>query len=83
VADLKLTPIESSTSGTSGFEAGSFDIQVKPGGTSMTLTGVGGSGAAVRARGKYVLLFERTGNDWLIAYDIHNNDAPTTAPYKK
>jgi uncharacterized protein (TIGR02246 family) len=82
IGNLKLAPIESSTSGTGGFEAGTFDIQVTSGGTSMMLTGVGGSGAAVRARGKYVLVFKRTGNDWLIAYDIHNNDAPAAPPKK-
>lgn len=82
VADLKLAPIESSTSGTGGFEAGAFDIQVKPGNPGgMLLTGVGGGGA-VRQRGKYVLVVKRIGSDWLIAYDIHNNDAPV-APQKK
>jgi hypothetical protein len=24
-----------------------------------------------------------TGRDWLIAYDIHNNDTPTAAPSQK
>lgn len=74
VGDLRLLPLESSTSGTMGFEAGSFDVQVKPGGgRRMLLTGGGG---AVRQTGKYVLVFRRSGSDWQIAYDIHNNDTP-------
>jgi ketosteroid isomerase-like protein len=44
-------------------------------------TGVGGGGA-VRQTGKYVLVFRRSGNEWQIVYDIHNNDTPA-APVKK
>jgi uncharacterized protein (TIGR02246 family) len=65
--NLKLNPFESAISGSQAFEAG-----------TSTLTLPGGE----TARDKYVVVLKRVGNDWKIAYDIYNGDAPA-APLKK
>jgi hypothetical protein len=43
----------------------------------MTMTLPGGQ----TDRGKYLAILKRVGNEWKIAYDIYNSDAPP--PQKK
>jgi uncharacterized protein (TIGR02246 family) len=59
--NLKLTPIESSISGSQAFEAG-----------TATITAPGGR----TENGKYLVVFKQVGGAWKIAYDINNNDQP-------
>jgi uncharacterized protein (TIGR02246 family) len=65
--NFQLKPVESAISGPQAFEAGT---------STMTLPG------GLTDRGKYLVVLKRVGNDWKIAYDIYNNDAPP-APVKK
>ena len=65
--NFQLNPVESAISGSQAFEVG-----------TMTMTLPGGQ----TDRGKYVAILKRVGNDWKIAYDIYNGDAPS-APLKK
>ena len=65
--NVKLNPVESAVSGSQAFEVG-----------TMTMTLPGGK----TDRGKYVAILKRVGNDWKIAYDIYNSDAPP-APLKQ
>ena len=64
VANLQLKPVESATSGTIGFEAGTATLTVKTPGGMMKDTS------------KYVVVFKRTDTGWKMAYDIYNSDAP-------
>jgi uncharacterized protein (TIGR02246 family) len=64
--NMQLNPVESSISGSQAFEAG-----------TSTLTLPGGQ----TERGKYLAILKRVGNEWKIAYDIYNSDAPP--PQKK
>jgi uncharacterized protein (TIGR02246 family) len=64
--NLQLKPIESAISGSQAFEAGI---------STMTLRG------GQRDLGKYAVVLKRVGNDWKIAYDVYNSDAPP-APKK-
>lgn len=82
LTNLQLRPIESSISGAQAFEAGTATVTLKSGGSSMMLTGVGGSGAAVTDTAKYVVVFKRTGGSWKMAYDIFNSDLPPPPPAK-
>jgi uncharacterized protein (TIGR02246 family) len=83
VTNLQLRPMESAIAGAQAFEAGTSTVTVKSGGSSMALTGVGGSGAAVTDNGKYLTVFKRVGGDWKIAYDIFNSDQPPPPAPKK
>ena len=65
--NFQLNPFESAITGSQAFEAGT---------TTVTLPG------GETERGKYLVVLKRVGNDWKIAYDIYNGDAPT-APLKK
>jgi uncharacterized protein (TIGR02246 family) len=61
---MKLNPFESSIAGTLAIEAG-----------GSTMSGTVG-GAARTDAGKYVVIYRRVKNEWKIAFDIFNNDAP-------
>ena len=63
---LKLTPMESAITGNSGYEAGTSTVTVS--GKEMT--------------GKYVVIYKRVANQWLIAFDSYSNDQPP-APQQK
>jgi uncharacterized protein (TIGR02246 family) len=65
--NFQLNPFESAISGSQAFEAGTSTVTL-PGGETD--------------RGKYLVVLKRVGNDWKIAYDIYNGDAPS-APLKK
>ncbi len=65
--NLQLTPVESAISGSHAFEVGTSSVAL-PGGQTDP--------------GKYAVVLKRVGNDWKIAYDIYNSDAPA-APLKK
>jgi uncharacterized protein (TIGR02246 family) len=67
VTNLQLKPMESAISGSQAFEAGTSTATVPGGQTDV---------------GKYLVVLKRVGNDWKIAYDIYNSDAPP-APQKK
>ena len=67
VTNLQLKPMESVISGSQAFEAGTSTATVPGGQTDQ---------------GKYLVVLKRVGNDWKIAYDIYNSDAPL-APQKK
>ena len=82
VTNLQLRPMESVIAGTQAFEAGTSSVTVKGGGSSMLLSGVGGSGAAVTEQGKYVVVYKRVGADWKIAYDSFSGDQPPPAVKK-
>ena len=64
---LKITPIESAISGSQAYEAGTVTVSQPDGQTTTE---------------KYLVVFKRVGNDWKIAYDIWNTDAPPQ-PQKK
>lgn len=66
-ANLQLTPVESAISGSQAFEAGTSTMTLPGGQTEV---------------GKYLVVLKRVGNDWKIAYDVYNSDAPP-APLKK
>jgi ketosteroid isomerase-like protein len=57
---LRLQPMESSILGSRGFEVGTSSLVMGP---------------TAESAGKYVVIYERVGNDWKISYDIFNNDA--------
>jgi uncharacterized protein (TIGR02246 family) len=59
--NFQLKPVESAISGSQAFEVGT---------STMTLPG------GLTDRGKYLVVLKRVGNDWKIAYDIYNSDAP-------
>ena len=65
--NMQLTPIASSISGSQAFEAGTSTMTLPWGHTEV---------------GKYLVVLKRVGNDWKIAYDVYNSDAPP-APLKK
>ena len=65
--NFQLKPVESAISGSQAFEAGT---------STMTLPG------GQIDVGKYLVVLKRVGNDWKIAYDIYNSDAPPP-PVKK
>ena len=67
VTNLQLKPMESVISGSQAFEAGTSTATVPGGQTDQ---------------GKYLVVLKRVGNDWKIAYDIYNSDAPPP-PQKK
>jgi uncharacterized protein (TIGR02246 family) len=67
VTNLQLRPLESAISGSQAFEAGTSTVTV-PGGQTE--------------QGKYLVVLKRVGNDWKIAYDIYNSDAPPAPPQK-
>ena len=81
VTGLQLRPMESMVAENQAFEAGTSTITMKGGGSSMIMTGVGGSKAAT-LQGKYVVVFKRVGKDWKIAYDSFSEDQPPP-PMKK
>lgn len=65
--NLQLTPVESAISGAHAFEVGTSTVTL-PGGQ--------------KDPGKYAVVLKRVGNDWKIAYDIYNSDAPAV-PLRK
>jgi uncharacterized protein (TIGR02246 family) len=67
VTNLQLKPMESAISGSQAFEAGTSTATMPGGQTDQ---------------GKYLVVLKRVGNDWKIAYDVYNSDAPP-APLKK
>jgi uncharacterized protein (TIGR02246 family) len=60
---ITLRPMESAITGSRGFEAG----------VSTLTTG----SASETAPGKYVVIYKRVGNEWKIAFDMFNDDAPS------
>ena len=64
--NLQLKPMESAISGSQAFEAGTATVEA-PGGLTEN--------------GKHLVVFKRVGNEWKIAYNIHNGDKPA-APSK-
>ena len=60
VSKLKLTPLESAILGDRAYEAGTSTVSV--GGKQMS--------------GKYVVIYKRVGNQWLIAFDSYSGDEP-------
>jgi uncharacterized protein (TIGR02246 family) len=71
-SNLQLRPMESMTTGSQAFEAGTSTVTIKTGTTTMT------------DKGKYLTTFKRVGSDWKISYDIFNSDqaAPPPSPKK-
>ena len=65
--NFQLKPVESAISGSQAFEVGTSTMTLPGGQTDV---------------GKYLVVLQRVGNDWKIAYDIYNSDAPP-APLKK
>lgn len=63
---LKLSPFESAITGDRAYEAGTAAITL-PDGRKLDE--------------KYLVMYKRVGNEWKIAYDIWNSDAP--APPEK
>jgi uncharacterized protein (TIGR02246 family) len=82
LTNLQLKPFESMIAGNQAFEVGTATVTLKSGGSSMTLTGVGGSGKPVTDTAKYVVIFRRTNDSWKMAYDIFNSDLPAQPPPK-
>ena len=72
VGTVKLSRLESEITGAGGFAAGTYTLTVAKG-TSMTLTGVGGSGTQV-SNHKYLTIFKSIGKEWKIAFDMQNAD---------
>jgi ketosteroid isomerase-like protein len=60
VTNLKLMPFDSAIIGDRGYEAGTSTVSIN--GKPMS--------------GKYVVIYKRVGNDWLIAYDSFSGDQP-------
>jgi ketosteroid isomerase-like protein len=70
---MRLHPFESAASGSVAFEAGTSTLTIgNPSG--QLLPGAGGGGRT--EAGKYVVIYKRVKNEWKIAFDIFNNDAP-------
>ena len=72
---LKLAATVSEISGSQAFAAGTFTVTIS-GGTSLTLTGVGGAGGSLTFAAKFLTVFKRVGSDWKIAFDMQNADQP-------
>lgn len=72
VGTLKLTSLEADTSGSTGFDVGTYTRSVSGAG-NLLLLGVGG-GSRVIAAGKYLTIVKRIGPDWTIAYTMSNLD---------
>jgi uncharacterized protein (TIGR02246 family) len=71
-AKLTLTPFESAISGSTAYEAGTYQMSITP------KTGEPGTD-----KGKYVVILKR-GSDgqWRLSHDIFNSDMPLPAPPK-
>ena len=82
VTNLQLKPMESVIADAQAFDTGTSSVTLKGGGSSMTLTGVGGSGGTT-VTGKYVVVLKRVGGAWKIAYDIFNEDVAPPSAEKK
>ena len=65
---LKLTPFHSEIAGERAHEAGTVTLKL-PGGQTVNE--------------KYLVIYKRVGNEWKIAYDIWNSDAPPAPMDKK
>jgi uncharacterized protein (TIGR02246 family) len=65
---LKLSPFHSAITSDSAHEAGTATVKLPDGRT---------------VNEKYVVLYRRVGNEWKIAYDIWNSDAPSGPMDKK
>lgn len=66
---IKLRPTESVVAGTLAFETGASALTI----------GNPGDGGGRTETGKYIVIYRREKNEWKIAYDIFNNDAPPSA----
>jgi uncharacterized protein (TIGR02246 family) len=62
---LTLTPTESATSGSIGYQAENYTFTMKP-----------TSGPAMTDKGKSLVVFKQVGGKWLMAHDIFNSDMP-------
>jgi uncharacterized protein (TIGR02246 family) len=60
-ATIKLSPFASAITGDTAHEAGTTTVTLPDGSTQQE---------------KYLAVFKRVGNEWKIAYDIWNSDAP-------
>jgi uncharacterized protein (TIGR02246 family) len=71
-ANLTLTPFESATSGSTAYEAGTYQMSMTP-----------KTGPPTTDKGKYVVVLKR-GSDgqWRLAFDIFNSDTPLPTPPK-
>jgi uncharacterized protein (TIGR02246 family) len=71
-ATLTLTPFESATSGSTAYEAGTYQMSITP-----------KTGQPTTDKGKYVVILKR-GSDgqWRLAFDIFNSDMPLPTPPK-
>jgi uncharacterized protein (TIGR02246 family) len=71
-ANFTLTPFESATSGSTAYEAGTYQMSMTP-----------KTGQPTTDKGKYVVVLKR-GSDgqWRLAFDIFNSDMPLPAPPK-
>jgi uncharacterized protein (TIGR02246 family) len=68
IANFRLQPIESATTGTHAFEAGTSTL------TERRNASATGGRAEITSDGKYVVIYRRVNGQWKIAYDIFNND---------
>jgi uncharacterized protein (TIGR02246 family) len=66
---MDVTPLESATSGSFGFEAGRSRLLLR-GGAPQPAAGTAGAAET----GKYLLVYKKVGSQWKIAYDIFNGD---------
>jgi uncharacterized protein (TIGR02246 family) len=71
-ANLTLTPFESATSGSTAYEAGTYQMSMTP-----------KTGPPTTDKGKDVVVLKR-GSDgqWRLAFDIFNSDTPLPTPPK-
>ncbi len=71
-AKLTLTPFESAMSGSTAYEAGTYQMSISP-----------KTGPPSTDKGKYVVILKR-GSDgqWRLSHDIFNSDVPLPAPPK-
>ena len=66
VTKLKLTPMESAISGDTAYEAGTSTVMVN----------------GKQVAGKYVVIYKRVGQQWLIAFDSYSGDEPPPVQQK-
>ena len=65
-AKLTLTPFESAISGSTAYEAGTYQMSITP-----------KTGQPTTDKGKYVVILKRGSNgQWRLAHDIFNSDLP-------
>ncbi len=71
-ANITLTPFESAMSGSTAYEAGTYQMAITP-----------KTGQPTTDKGKYVVILKK-GSDgqWRLSHDIFNSDMPLPAPPK-